>query len=173
MIITFPLFSLCVLCRTTRWLSTAANVAKISAVAGNKDHMTQRRTSDRQLPSVQFPTDCLALNFRFSFTTRNHATARRKKSKENKRKKRGEEHKREPSLFFTNHYFKNKRNLFVHRILHVLLNYSYIAILYSICQCTVQKCLSKKKREKISMTRWDSTSCVKEKQGATESVGKL
>lgn len=70
-------------------------MAKLSAVAENKDHMTHRIMSDRQLPSVQFPTDCLALNFRFSYTTRNHATARKKQSKENKRK-RGKEHKRKP-----------------------------------------------------------------------------
>lgn len=68
--------------------------------------------------------------------------------------------------------------MFVHRILHVLLNYSYIAILYSICQCTVQNvCPKNEKEEKkkindiVNQTRWDSTSCVKEKQGAAESVG--
>lgn len=131
-------------------------MAKISAVAENKDHMTQRIMSDRQLPSVQFPTDCLALNFRFSYTTRNHATARKKKSKAKKIKERGGKNIKEPSPFFTNHYFKNKEkaNLFVHRILHVLLNYSYIAILYSICQCTVQNVCPKKKRRggKRSMT---------------------
>lgn len=57
---------------------------------------------------------------------------------------------KEPSLFFTDHYFKNKEkaNLFVHRILHVLLNYSYIAILYSICQCTAQNVCPKKRRGK-------------------------
>lgn len=136
----------------------------------------QRIMSDHQLPSVQFPTDCLALNFRFSYTTRNHATARKKKSKENKRN-RGKTIK-EPSLFFTDHYFKNKEkaNLFVHRILHVLLNYSYIAILYSICQCTVQNVCPKKRSGKkindiVYQSRWNSTRCVKEKQGATESVG--
>ncbi len=135
--------------------------------------------SDRQLPSVQFPTDCLALNFRFSYTTRNHAAARKKKSKEKKRKERGGKNIKEPSPFFTNHYFKNKEkaNLFVYRILHVLLNYSYIAILYSICQCTVRNVCPKREKKKdqwhdnVNQTRWDSTSCVKEKQGATESVG--
>lgn len=64
-------------------------MAKISAAAKNKDHMTQRIMSDRQLPSVQIPTDCLALNFRFSYTTWNHATARKKKSKAKKIKERG------------------------------------------------------------------------------------
>lgn len=38
-------------------------MAKLSAVAENKDHMTHRIMPDRQLPSVQFPTDCLALKF--------------------------------------------------------------------------------------------------------------
>lgn len=124
-------------------------MAKISAVAENKDHMTRRIMSDRQLPSVQFPTDHLALNFRFSYTTRNHATARKKKSKAKKiKKERGGKNIKESSPIFTNHYFKNKEkaNLFVHRILHVLLNYSYIAILYSICQCTVQNVCPKKKK---------------------------
>lgn len=64
-------------------------MAKISAAAKNKDHMTQRIMSDRQLPSVQIPTDCLALNFRFSYTTWNHATARKKQSKAKKIKERG------------------------------------------------------------------------------------
>lgn len=57
---------------------------KISNVAKNKDHVTQRIMSDRQLQSVQFPTDCLALNFRFSYTTRNHATASKKKREKKK-----------------------------------------------------------------------------------------
>lgn len=64
-------------------------MAEISAVAENKDHMTRRTESGRQLPSVQFPTGCLALNFRFSYTTRNRATARKKKSEEKKIKERG------------------------------------------------------------------------------------
>lgn len=81
-------------------------MAKISAVAKNKNHMTVRIMSDHQLSSVQFPTDCLALNFRFSSTARNHATAR-KKSKEKKR--RGGNKIKEPSPFFTNHYFKIKK----------------------------------------------------------------
>lgn len=66
-------------------------MAKPSAVAENKDHMTHRIMSDRQLPSVQFPTDCLALNFRFSYTTRNHCHSKKKeKQKQRKQKKEGE-----------------------------------------------------------------------------------
>lgn len=38
--------------------------------------------------------------------------------------------------------------MFVHRILHVLLNYSYITVLYSICQCTVQIYVQKKEEGK-------------------------
>lgn len=71
--------------------------------------------------------------------------------------------------------------MFVHRLLHVLLNYSYIAILYSICRCTVQNVCPKKKmrdREEGGRERKkDSLHCqsdqmgLKEKQGATESIG--
>lgn len=72
--------------------------------------------------------------------------------------------------------------MFVHRLLHVLLNYSYIAILYSICRCTVQNVCPKKKNERQRRGREgkkkkDSLHCqsdqmgLKEKQGATESIG--
>ena len=73
-------------CRTTRWLSTAANMAEINATAQDKDHIAQSITSDRQLPSVQFPTDSFALNLRFSYTTRNHARTRRGKKKKKKKR---------------------------------------------------------------------------------------
>lgn len=155
-------------------------MAKTSAVAKNMnhmDHMKQRIMSDHQLPSVQFSTDCFALNFQFSCTPQG-TMPQKGKRKAKKIKERGGKNIEQPSPFFTDHCFKNKEkaNLFVHRILHVLLNYSYIAILYSICQCTVQNVCPKKRREKkindiVNQTRWDSTSCVEEKQGATESVG--
>lgn len=60
--------------RTTRWLSTAANVPELSAVTKNKDHMKYGTNPDHQLLSTHFPTDWLVLNFQFSHTARNHTT---------------------------------------------------------------------------------------------------
>lgn len=59
-------------------------------MAENKDHMMLagggvEKKAARQLPSVQFPTDCVALNFCFSFTARNHATVRKKEKKKRER----------------------------------------------------------------------------------------
>lgn len=71
-------------------------MAKLSAVAKNKDHMTHRIMSDRQLPSVQFPTDCLAL--KFSVTPQETMPQQEKKqSKAKKIKERGGKNKKETS----------------------------------------------------------------------------
>lgn len=77
----------------------------------------------------------------------------RKKSK-GKEREQGEvglENKSSP--FFTDNYFRNK-TLFVHIILHVLLNYSYIAIFNSICKCTVQNVCWKMKKSSVNQARW-------------------
>ena len=57
-------------------------------MAKNKDHMTQRIMSDHQLPSVQFSTDCFALNFQFSCTPQG-TMPQQEKRKAEKIKERG------------------------------------------------------------------------------------
>lgn len=113
-----------------------------------------------------------------SVASQRNASTKRKRKKTERRK--GRTNLKEISLFFTNHYVKVKEHLFVHRLHCVLLNHRYIAILYSICQCTVQNvCPNKNKKKKCKRRRyqWNCqtrrvlTRRVKEEWGATDSRG--
>lgn len=84
-IISSPFLSfVCVFCRTTRWLSTAANVAELSAVAENKDGDAQNNAWPPIIVSAFLsPTDSHVLKFWSSGTTRNHSTKRDLKKRKN------------------------------------------------------------------------------------------